>query len=195
MVLLSTHNMFWMSMKYHNWYHMASTRGFVNNKGADQPAHPQKVISAFVIHFLESIIWAEKRKNLYLGFLKNLIAGVCEQQRRRPACISTKSDQCLCYSLFGKYHMGREAKKPVFGVSQKPRLKPFFWASETIEILLEASLYIMLLSNKRITKALIRLRRCAGWSAPVLFEIPRRKVFLPRGPYLDLLQAKFQSSS
>ena len=25
-------------------------RGFANNKGADQPAHPHRLISAFVIH-------------------------------------------------------------------------------------------------------------------------------------------------
>ena len=31
-------------------------RGFANNTGADQPAHPNSLISAFVIHFLESII-------------------------------------------------------------------------------------------------------------------------------------------
>ena len=30
----------------------------------------------------------------------------------------------------------------------------------------------MLVSNTRITKGLIRLRGCAGWSAPVLFAIP-----------------------
>ena len=30
----------------------------------------------------------------------------------------------------------------------------------------------MVLSKKRITKALIRLRGCAGWSAPVLFANP-----------------------
>ena len=30
--------------------------GFVNNKSTDQPAHPRKLISAFVIRFLESII-------------------------------------------------------------------------------------------------------------------------------------------
>ena len=29
---------------------------FVNNKGADQPAHLRSLISAFVIHLLESII-------------------------------------------------------------------------------------------------------------------------------------------
>ena len=31
-------------------------RRFANNKGADQPAHPRSLISAFVIHCLESTI-------------------------------------------------------------------------------------------------------------------------------------------
>ena len=31
-------------------------RRFANNKGADQPAHPLSLISAFVIHCLESTI-------------------------------------------------------------------------------------------------------------------------------------------
>ena len=31
-------------------------RGFANNTGADQPAHPRSLISAFIIRFLESII-------------------------------------------------------------------------------------------------------------------------------------------
>ena len=31
-------------------------RGFANNTGADQPAHPRSLISAFVIRFLESIM-------------------------------------------------------------------------------------------------------------------------------------------
>ena len=31
-------------------------RGFANNKGADQSAHPRRLISAFVIHLLECII-------------------------------------------------------------------------------------------------------------------------------------------
>ena len=41
----------------------------------------------------------------------------------------------------------------------------------------------MILSKKRITKALIRLRGCAGWSAPVLFANPRRQVFSRCGPF------------
>ena len=32
-------------------------RGFANNTGADQPAHPRSLISAFVIRILESIIY------------------------------------------------------------------------------------------------------------------------------------------
>ena len=31
-------------------------QGFANNTGADQPAHPRSLISAFVIRFVESII-------------------------------------------------------------------------------------------------------------------------------------------
>ena len=58
------------------------------------------------------------------------------------------------------YHMGLDATNPVFGVSDKARLKPVSSATASLD---------MILSKKQITKALIRLRRCAGWSAPVLF--------------------------
>ena len=61
--------------------------------------------------------------------------------------------------------------KPVFGVSDKARLKPVSSATETsqkIENSVVASLD-MIFSNKLITKALNRLRGCAGWSAPLLF--------------------------
>ena len=76
------------------------------------------------------------------------------------------------------YYMGLVATKPVFGVSDKVSFKPAYSATETSkknEISLVASLD-MVLSKTRITKA-IRLRRCAGWSAPVLFLNPRRQVF------------------
>ena len=77
--------------------------------------------------------------------------------------------------------------KPVFVVSVKARLKPVSFASETsynIEILLEASLD-MTFSNQRITTALIRLRVCAGWSAPLLFAKPRRQVLSWQGPFMS----------
>ena len=43
----------------------------------------------------------------------------------------------------------------------------------------------MVLFKKRITKALIRLRGCAGWSAPVLFTNLRRQVFSCQGPFVN----------
>ena len=75
--------------------------------------------------------------------------------------------------------------KPVFGVSDKVRFIPVSSATGTsykIEISLAAS-FDMVLSKKRITKALIRLRGCAGWSAPLLFANSQRQVFSPRGPF------------
>ena len=42
----------------------------------------------------------------------------------------------------------------------------------------------MILSKKRITKALIRLHGCAGWSATVLFTTPHRQVFLRQCPFM-----------
>ena len=36
---------------------------------------------------------------------ETLSSRVCKQHRRRPACASAQSDQRLCYSLFGKYHI------------------------------------------------------------------------------------------
>ena len=82
-------------------------------------------------------------------------------------------------------YMGLAARKPVFGVSDKVRFKPIPSATEIskkIEISRVASLDIIL-SNKRITKALIRLRGCAGWSAPLLFAYPRKQVFTRQGPH------------
>ena len=41
----------------------------------------------------------------------------------------------------------------------------------------------ILLSNERITKALSRLRECAGWSAPLLFACNKIGVLLTRPNY------------
>ena len=51
------------------------------------------------------------------------------------------------------------------------------------EMLLVASLD-MIFFNKRIAKALIRLRGGAGRSAPLLFVNPRRQGFSRLGPYI-----------
>ena len=80
--------------------------------------------------------------------------------------------------------MGLVARKPVFGVSVKASFKLVSSATETsskIESSPVARLD-MVLSKKLITKTLIRLRGCAGWSAPVLFANTQRQVFSRRGP-------------
>ena len=51
----------------------------------------------------------------------------------------------------------------------------------------------MVLSKMRLTKGLIKLRRCAGWSAPVLFANLRRQVFSRQGPYYRMI-SEFNSS-
>ena len=71
-------------------------------------------------------------------------------------------------------YMGLVATKPVFGVSDKVRFKAACSATETSwknKISLVASLD-MILSKMGMTKALISLRGCVGWSAPVLFANP-----------------------
>ena len=74
------------------------------------------------------------------------------------------------------------ATKPVFGVSEKVKFKPAYSAMyrEQLENWnfngTVASRYMIF-----STKALIRLRECAGWSAPLLFSNHQRQVFLRRG--------------
>ena len=71
-------------------------------------------------------------------------------------------------------HIGHIMRKPVFGVSDQVILKPACSATEnskTFEMLCVASLD-MIVSIELITKALIRLHGCAGWSAPLLFTHP-----------------------
>ena len=84
----------------------------------------------------------------------------------------------LSFPLLFAY-LGLVARKPVFRVSNKASFKPVSSATEKswkIEILFVARLY-MVLSKKRITKALIRLCGCAGWSALLLLANLRRQVF------------------
>ena len=101
----------------------------------------------------------------------------------------------VIHPLFGVFSLyiiwlGLDASNPVFRVCDKASFKPVSSATETrkkIESSLEASLDIAL-SNKWIRKALIRLRGCAGWSAPLLFTNHRRQVFSHWGQhYMPLL--------
>ena len=81
------------------------------------------------------------------------------------------------------YFMGLHVRKPVLQVSDEVRFKPTCSATETsykIEISLIAILDIIL-SDKRIKKALIRLCGYVGWSARVVHK-PLKIDFLPSRP-------------
>ena len=70
-------------------------------------------------------------------------------------------------------------RKPVFRVSDQVRLKLACSATEAsmrLEILVTET-WDITLSRQETTKALIRLRGCAGWSAPLLFAYDIRHVF------------------
>ena len=71
------------------------------------------------------------------------------------------------------------------GVCDQVRLKPAYsatGASMRLEILVTETRDTTL-SSQRTTKALIRLRGCAGWSAPLLFAYDIRHVFSWPGSY------------
>ena len=73
--------------------------------------------------------------------------------------------------------MSHITRKPVFGVSDLVRLKPACSgkeASKGLEISAIASRGIIL-SRQRTTKALIRLRRWAGWSVPLLYAYGKNR--------------------
>ena len=75
------------------------------------------------------------------------------------------------------------------GVCDQVTFKPTCSATETsynLETLDIASIHIIL-SKQRTTKVLIRLRECAGWSAPLLFAYGIRRVFAWPGPNGNIL--------
>ena len=82
------------------------------------------------------------------------------------------------------YQMSHITRKCVFGVFDQVRLKLACSATETsqsLELLGIASIHIIL-SKQQTAKVLIRLHRCAGWSAPLLFAYGIRHIFAWPGP-------------
>ena len=92
----------------------------------------------------------------------------------RPSLISPEwiwTWQCCHPESHHCHHSGIIATKPVFAVSNKKRFKPVSSATDTSYkcVILRVASLDMILSNTWITKALIRLCECSGWSAPLLF--------------------------
>ena len=76
----------------------------------------------------------------------------------------------------------------VFGSLDQARHKPACAATEasySLEILVIESRDIIL-SKQQTTKALIRLRWCAGWSAPLLFAYDTRHIFSWPGSHVHV---------
>ena len=66
---------------------------------------------------------------LWASTQENHSSVVCEQQRGRPAFPSAQTDQRLCYSLFGKYHISKLATSKMsvfylFSVAEGTGLSP-----------------------------------------------------------------------
>ena len=107
-------------------------------------------------------------------------------------------------------YLGLNGKKPIFGFPTKldsNQSAPLQREAGKLKFHLVAILD-MILSKKRITEALIRLRRCAGWSAPLLFANPLETGFLesrtflsqyssggPSAPYRDDLNNQYNEES
>ena len=77
-------------------------------------------------------------------------------------------------------HLGIDTRNPIFGVYDLVRrLNPTCLATKT-SLNIEKKLCVMslaiIITKKRITKALIRLRRCAVWSTPLLFACNKTRV-------------------
>ena len=131
------------------------------------------LISFFVIHYSYRLI----AKLATCKMSKFLLVSVAEHTGFLAGPLVSVAEQTGF--LAGPYHLGLVMTKPVFN---RVRFKPPCLATETswkIGSLLVVSLD-MVLSNKRITKALIRLCACAGWSAPFLLANTEDRFFVWR---------------
>ena len=81
------------SLTQYNLLHIVIFQSKLNLQALMNPSFVYK----WILSSEWPMVWASTRENLS--------SVVCEQQRRRPACTSAQSDQRLCYSLFGKYHI------------------------------------------------------------------------------------------
>ena len=102
------------------------------------------------------------------------IFSVCKQCNpdQMPRSVAADLDQHYVPRSTAALHgVNFVTRKPVFGVCDQGRLKPPCAATEARQRLESSDIEVIgiILSGQRTTKALIRLRGCAGWSAPLLF--------------------------
>ena len=92
----------------------------------------------------------------------------------------------LFFILLEIDYMGLKTRKSFFGVSDQLRLKPICSATETSQniVILCVACEAIIPSRKRISKVLIRLCGCEGWSAPLLCTC-NSQGFSQQGPYSE----------
>ena len=97
--------------------------------------------------------------------------------------------QISCAHKSNWFYVSHVVRKPVFGVCDQVRLKLLCSATETsyrLEIL-DIETRGIILPQQWITKVLIRLRGCTGWSAPLLFAYGKKRVFSWGGSYFPFI--------
>ena len=87
---------------------------FAHNKRADQPAHPRRLISAFFIRFLESIISKLATSEISILLLVHVAEGTG---------LSLTLSETLKTGFGGEDPYGLDMRKPIFGVCDQVRLK------------------------------------------------------------------------
>ena len=164
---------------------------YANNKGADQPAHPRSLISAFVVRCLDSIIPLVSISEISSLYLASVAAqaGLSLTWSQTPSTgflvtrpilgRNTLVSRIQKYKKRCKLNEPRH-EKPVFGVCDQVRLKPVYSSIETRYSLGISAIASggIILSKQRTTKVLIRLRGCACLSAPLLFAYGINRFFM-----------------
>ena len=173
---------------------------YVNNKGADQPAHPRSLISAFVVHCLASIIpllSISEISSLYLASVAAQ-AGSCLTWSQTPktgflvtrliwaTSLETLPSKVCDQVRHEPAFSGTESSKSWNWALSQENLSLGFatrvdskWPAQpeklaSLELVSVASIGIIL-SRQWTTKALMRLHGCAGWPAPLLFTCGKKR--------------------
>ena len=128
---------------------------------------------------------------------------MCDEQSLRSACAYAQSDQSLCLSL--EYSMGAKLltehnleflslKAGCRGSSESTLVKmPHRWylMSRLILRITHNGYAQCTLSREQTTKVLIRLRGCAGWCAPLVFDCKKISVSCAEAQILNLFNQIF----
>ena len=130
---------------------------YANNKGADQPAHPRSLISAFVVRCLDSIIC--KTLAGFCGCAGRFDAGLVGNSRRHVLSCRGSTTSLTLMSGFACGEKTCLREFPTRPDTNRPA-QPQKLASLQISAI-ESRDIICILSKHRKTR-LIRLRECAG---------------------------------